>query len=146
MGGAGYQFKSTGLNNVAIIGRCENPSILVIENDGQLRIDFIEVKEELKTVYEVSKYILELYKDKNLRSVVVGEAAKRTNMGGLFSQTVRNGKFVEGSEDWAARGGGGSVLYRAHNIMGIVFLEMKRKIKRKKRKLKRLLKAITKNQ
>jgi len=124
---------------VAIIGKCEKPSILVIENEGQLRIDFIEVKENLKTVYDVSNYILELYKDKNLRSVVVGEAAKRTNMGGLFSQTVRNGKFVEGSEDWAARGGGGSVLYKAHNIMGIAFFGDEKEDKEEKEKAKKII-------
>ncbi len=139
MGGAGYQFIGTGLNNIAIIGRCEKPSILVIENEGQLKIDFIEVKEDLKTVYDVSNYILELYKDKNLRSVVVGEAAKRTNMGGLFSQTVRNGKFIEGSEDWAARGGGGSVLYRAHNIMGIAFFGNEKENKEEKEKAKKII-------
>ncbi|NPA62137.1 MAG: hypothetical protein GXN95_01110 [Methanococci archaeon] len=139
MGGAGYQFKSTGLNNVAIIGRCEKPSIMVIENEENLRIDFIEVKEELKTVYDVSEYILNLFKDKNLRSVVVGEASKRTNMGGLFSQTVRGGKFVEGSEDWAARGGGGSVLYRAHNIMGIVFFGNQDENKEDKDKAKEIV-------
>ena len=139
MGGAGYQFMGTGLNNIAIIGRCEKPSILVIENEGQLKIDFIEVKEDLKTVYDVSNYILELYKDKNLRSVVVGEAAKRTNMGGLFSQTVRNGKFIEGSEDWAARGGGGSVLYRAHNIMGIAFFGNEKENKEEKEKAKKII-------
>ncbi|WP_456416811.1 aldehyde ferredoxin oxidoreductase C-terminal domain-containing protein [Methanocaldococcus sp.] len=139
MGGAGYQFKNTGLNNVGIIGRCEKPSFLVIENEGQLKIDFIEVKEDLKTVYEVSEYALDLYKDKNMRSVVVGEAAKRTNMGGLFSQTVRNGKFVEGSEDWAARGGGGSVLYRAHNIIGIIFFGDGKEDKEKKEKAKEII-------
>ncbi|EHP86357.1 aldehyde ferredoxin oxidoreductase C-terminal domain-containing protein [Methanotorris formicicus] len=122
MGGAGYVFKDTGLNNVAMIGKCENPSLLVLNGEeDSLKIDFLEVKENFNSVYELSEYILDLFKEKNFRAFVVGPAAIKTNMGAIFSQTVRNGKFIEGSEDWAARGGGGSVLYRAHNILGVVF-------------------------
>ncbi|AEF97259.1 aldehyde ferredoxin oxidoreductase C-terminal domain-containing protein [Methanotorris igneus] len=122
MGGAGYVFKNTGLKNVAIIGRCENPSLLILDGEeDSLKVDFLEVKENFNRVYELSGYVLELFNEKNFRAFVVGPAAIKTNMGAIFSQTVRNGKFVEGSEDWAARGGGGSVLYRAHNILGVVF-------------------------
>ncbi len=118
LGGAGYQFKKTGLTHLAIVGKAEKPSLVVIDNGN---IELFEVKEEFSSVYELTDYIVKNFKDKNLRSVVVGEASKKTSMGALFSQTIRGGKRVEGSEDWAARGGGGSVLYRAHNILGIVF-------------------------
>ncbi|MFW6328028.1 MAG: aldehyde ferredoxin oxidoreductase C-terminal domain-containing protein, partial [Bacteroidota bacterium] len=38
-----------------------------------------------------------------------------------FSATLKNNKMVEGSEEWAGRGGSGSVLYQAHGVVGIVF-------------------------
>jgi glyceraldehyde-3-phosphate dehydrogenase (ferredoxin) len=126
MGGAGYVFKDTGLNNVAIIGKCEKPSLLILDREGEeLKIDFMELKDydikNYKSVYDLSEYILEKFNEKNFRAFVVGPASLNTNMGGIFSQTVKNGKFVEGSEDWAARGGVGSALYRAHNILGVVY-------------------------
>ncbi|MDK2790677.1 MAG: hypothetical protein PWP15_1184 [Methanothermococcus sp.] len=128
MGGAGYTFKNTGLQNVAIIGRCEKPSLLVLDGEGDtLKIDFLEVKENFDSVYTLSDYVLELFKEKDFRAFVVGPASIRTNMGAIFSPVVRNGSFAEGSEDWAARGGGGSVLYRAHNILGVVFYGKKEK-------------------
>ncbi|ENN96688.1 aldehyde ferredoxin oxidoreductase [Methanocaldococcus villosus KIN24-T80] len=132
MGGAGYQFKGSGFNNIAIIGKAEKPSLLVLDN-GKVYLE--ELKENFRTVYEITNYVIENYEDKNLRAVVVGEASKRTNMGALFSQGLKNKKPIKGAEDWAARGGGGSVLYRAHNIAGIVFFgeieeEDKEKIKK----------------
>ena len=42
-------------------------------------------------------------------------------MGAVFSQTLRKGERVVGSDDWAARGGTGSVLMRAHNVVAIIF-------------------------
>ncbi|WP_292461180.1 aldehyde ferredoxin oxidoreductase N-terminal domain-containing protein [Methanothermococcus sp.] len=126
MGGAGYVFKNTGLNNVAIIGRCEKPSLLILDRENEdLKIDFMELKDydikNYKNVYDLNNYILKKFNEKNYRAFIVGPASLNTNMGGIFSQTVKNGKFIEGSEDWAARGGGGSVLYRAHNILGVVY-------------------------
>lgn len=126
MGGAGYVFKNTGLNNVAIIGKCEKPSLLILDGeDKELKIDFMELDDydirNYKNIYDLNNYVLEKFKEKNFRAFIVGPASLNTNMGGIFSQTVKNGKFVEGSEDWAARGGCGSVLYKAHNILGVVY-------------------------
>ncbi len=126
MGGAGYVFKNTGLNNVAIIGKCEKPSLLVLDGEGkELKINFMELEDydikNYKNIYDLNNYVLEKFKEKNFRAFIVGPASLNTNMGGIFSQTVKNGKFVEGSEDWAARGGCGSVLYKAHNILGVVY-------------------------
>ena len=129
LGGAGYQFKSTGLDNVAIIGKCEEPTVIVIEgkNNDTVNIEYIPIKEldfdinNYNNIYEFKDILLKHFKDKNHRSFVVGPASITTNMGAILSKTVRGGKYVEGSEGWAARGGIGSVLYRAHNILGVVF-------------------------
>ncbi|AEH07251.1 aldehyde ferredoxin oxidoreductase N-terminal domain-containing protein [Methanothermococcus okinawensis] len=129
MGGAGYVFKNTGLHNVAIIGKCEKPSLLILDGEGEdLKVEFMELNESngfdiknYKNIYDLNEYILKKFNEKNYRAFIVGPASLNTNMGGIFSQTVRNGKLVEGSEDWAARGGVGSVLCRAHNILGVVY-------------------------
>ena len=151
MGGAGYVFKNTGLNNVAIIGKCKKPSLLVLDGEGEdLKIDFMELKDydikNYKSVYDLNNYILEKFKEKNYRAFIVGPASLNTNMGGIFSQTVKNGRFVEGSEDWAARGGCGSVLYRAHNILGVVYYgggeTVNEELKKQKELEKRLRKII----
>ncbi len=125
MGGAGYVFKNTGLNNVAIIGKCDKPSLVIIEGSkGDVNIDIVEIDYDLSNynnIYDLNNHILERFNEKNYRAFIVGPASINTNMGGILSQTVKNGKFVDGSEDWAARGGGGSVLYRCHNILGVVY-------------------------
>ncbi len=126
MGGAGYIFKNTGLNNVAIIGKCKKPCLLVIDGtDDKLKLEFIEPNdfdlENYTNIYDLNNYVLEKFKEENFRAFIVGPASMHTNMGGILSQTVKNGRFVEGSEDWAARGGVGSVLYRGHNILGVVY-------------------------
>ena len=149
MGGAGYVFKDTGLNNVAIIGKCEKPSLLILDREGEeLKIDFMELKDydikNYKSVYDLSEYILEKFNEKNFRAFVVGPASLNTNMGGIFSQTVKNGKFVEGSEDWAARGGVGSALYRAHNILGVVYYGGSEIINEELKKQKDLKKRLRK--
>uniref|UniRef100_A9AAZ9 Aldehyde ferredoxin oxidoreductase n=1 Tax=Methanococcus maripaludis (strain C6 / ATCC BAA-1332) TaxID=444158 RepID=A9AAZ9_METM6 len=126
MGGAGYTFKDTGVQNVAITGKCEVPSILVINGEeDELKVDFIPFTEKITDIYKFNDKILEIFKGKNYRAFLVGPASKTTNMGAIYSQTIKNGKIVEGSEDWAARGGGGSVLCQAHNILGVVFFGKK---------------------
>ncbi|WP_423792428.1 aldehyde ferredoxin oxidoreductase N-terminal domain-containing protein [Methanocaldococcus indicus] len=136
MGGAGYQFLATGYNNVAIVGRAKKPSLLIISDKS---IDIVEIREDFRTVYEIYNHIVEHYKERNLRAIVVGEASKKTALGALFSQTVLNNKVVEGSEDWAARGGGGSVLYQAHNLAGIVYFGDKNEEKALKDKVKEIV-------
>ena len=148
MGGAGYTLKFTGLRNVAIVGRCDKPSLLVIEGDGEgVKIDFIDMESYLEgytNIYHLNDYILEKFNEKNYRALIVGPAGINTNMGAIFSQTVKNGKLLEGSEDWAGRGGVGSVLFRAHNILGIVYYGDKDSINEELKKEKKLAKKLRK--
>ncbi|RKQ63807.1 glyceraldehyde-3-phosphate ferredoxin oxidoreductase [Thermovibrio guaymasensis] len=130
MGGAAYTFQRTGVDFVSIIGKAETPSVLVIYGDETSVVVSVEpLKKSLSElwkdgVYSFSDYLVGKFLDRvpgELRIACVGPASLNTNYGAIFSQTLRNGKPVEGSEDWAARGGGGSVLLRAHNIAAIVF-------------------------
>jgi len=148
MGGAGYTFKFTGLRNVAIVGRCDKPSLLVIEGDGEgIKLDFIDMESYLEgytSIYHLNQYILELFGERNYRALLVGPAGINTNMGAIFSQSVKNGKLLEGSEDWAGRGGPGSVLFRAHNILGVVYYGegLKEELKRERELSRRLRKIV----
>jgi glyceraldehyde-3-phosphate dehydrogenase (ferredoxin) len=127
MGGAGYTFKDTGVSNVAITGKCSIPSLIVINGEEEnLKVDFIPFNDKIESIYEFNEKIIDKFKEKNYRAFLVGPASKTTNMGAIYSHTIKNGKAVEGSEDWAARGGGGSVLFQAHNIVGVVFFGKKR--------------------
>ncbi|SMO66759.1 glyceraldehyde-3-phosphate ferredoxin oxidoreductase [Balnearium lithotrophicum] len=137
MGGAAYTFLRTGIDIISITGRSEKPAILVINgspSNVSVSIEFVEEEllykiwknyKEKEGVYAFSHYLLDRFSDlfdgKKFRMACVGPAAYTTNYASIFSQDVRDGKFVEGAEDWAARGGGGSVLARAHNVVGIVF-------------------------
>lgn len=130
MGGAAYTFQRVGVDFVSVIGKAPQPSVLVIYGDEtfvNVSVEPLELElQELWNdgVYSFSRYLLQRYRPLipgEFRAACVGPASLNTNYGAIFSQTVRSGKLVEGSEDWAARGGGGSVFLRAHNIAAIVF-------------------------
>ncbi|WP_457681762.1 aldehyde ferredoxin oxidoreductase N-terminal domain-containing protein [Thermovibrio sp.] len=130
MGGAAYTFQRTGVDFVSVIGRAPKPSVLVIEgNESSVKVKVEPLGAPLKElwengVYSFSDFLINEYRGKlsgEFRVACVGPASLTTDYGAIFSQTLLNGKPVEGSEDWAARGGGGSVLLRAHNIAALVF-------------------------
>ncbi len=134
MGGAAYVFKRTGVDFASIVGRARVPSVLIIEGKAESLKVKVEPVDDLngiwegyggkRGVYSLTQYLIEKYGksfDGEMRIACVGPASLNTNYGAIFSQTLRDMKPVEGSEDWAARGGGGSVLLRAHNIAAIIF-------------------------
>ena len=136
MGGAAYAFKNVGVDFVTFEGKAEKPVVVILYNDGEnVRTELHELELERvveiwrgykgeEGVYALTQYLIDTF-GKNLdfeyRIAVVGPAALNTNYGGIFSQALRKGERLVGSEDWAARGGSGSVLLRAHNVVGIIF-------------------------
>ncbi|WP_456436385.1 aldehyde ferredoxin oxidoreductase N-terminal domain-containing protein [Thermovibrio ammonificans] len=144
MGGAAYTFQRTGVDFVTLIGKAQKPSVLVIEGlERSVKVYVEPLEEELQTlwkgtaerfgVYSFTDYLVEKFKNRiagEFRVACVGPASLTTDYGAIFSQTLRNGTPVEGSEDWAARGGGGSVLLRAHNIAAVIFGGIYREEKR----------------
>lgn len=137
MGGAAYQF-NVNADAVVIVGRSEVPLILKIydEGDGEPRVEYYEIPEgKLVEVWKgykggrgvigLQNYLSDMFKEfyelYNGRSILVGPASKYTSLGALVSITLSKGKIDIGSEDYAARGGGGSVLYRAHGVAAIVY-------------------------
>lgn len=137
MGGAAYQF-NVNADAVVVVGRSDVPLILKIfdDGDGLPSVEYHEISEDKllevwrgykgrKGIFGLQEYLSEqfseFYKQYNGRSILVGPAAKYTNMGGLASITLVKGEIEPGSEDYAARAGGGSVLYRAHNVPAIIY-------------------------
>ncbi|USH00119.1 glyceraldehyde-3-phosphate:ferredoxin oxidoreductase [Thermococcus argininiproducens] len=137
MGGAAYQFQKVGVDFVVIEGKGEKPTVILLTNDGErLGVEFHEIEleklieiwrgyKEEEGVYAFTQYLIDNFADKfngmEYRIACVGPASLNSNMGAVFSQTLRKGERVVGSDDWAARGGTGSVLMRAHNVAAIMF-------------------------
>ena len=137
LGGAGYSFIKTGLDFVTIKGKSKKPAIILIRGiNDEVNVDFKEIDiNDLLDIYKGYKgkkgvFALELYvvekfgkyfEGNNFRPIVVGPAAINTNYGAIYSATVLRGKVDWGSEGWAARGGGGSVLYQAHHVVAVLF-------------------------
>ena len=137
MGGASYQFR-VGVNAVVITGKSDTPAIIRIydEGRGEPSVEFTRISEvDLiniwrgyegeKGVYALQKYLSsrfrEFYEDYGARTLLVGPASKYTSLGALVSITLHRGEIDWGSEDFAARGGPGSVLYRAHGVVAILY-------------------------
>ncbi|RLF17273.1 MAG: glyceraldehyde-3-phosphate:ferredoxin oxidoreductase [Thermoprotei archaeon] len=141
MGGAAYPFRFVGLDFITIEGKSEEPVIVMIKGTKEgieTKFETIPLDELMKIyesydgeegVYALSKYLLKKYRDyyrtdsgyMQFRILVVGPAGVNTNMGGIFSYVIRNGEFDVGAEDWMARGGGGSVLFRAHGVVAVIY-------------------------
>ncbi|NJE54222.1 glyceraldehyde-3-phosphate:ferredoxin oxidoreductase [Thermococcus sp. 21S9] len=136
MGGAAYAFKNVGVDFVTFEGRAEKPVVVLLYNDGEnIKVELHEIELEKvievwrdykgeEGVYALTQYLIEAFGgrfDFEYRIAVVGPASLNTNYGAIFSQALRKGQRLVGSEDWAARGGSGSVLLRAHNVVGIIF-------------------------
>ena len=139
MGGAGYAFYRTGLDALALTGRAREPLVLHVygATDGSVTVDVEEIPEtELFKVYSgyggltgtkaLTKYIIDNNRDRitknRARVAVVGPGAFRTRFAGIFSYVLdeRTLNITEVS-DSASRGGGGSVMARAHNVVAVVF-------------------------
>ncbi|WP_461863149.1 glyceraldehyde-3-phosphate:ferredoxin oxidoreductase [Thermococcus sp.] len=136
MGGAAYQFQRVGVDFVVLKGKRKKPTVILLSGDGEnINVELHEIELEKlveiwrdykgeEGVYALTQYLIDNFRDKfdsEFRIACVGPAALNTNFGAIFSQALRKGERLVGSEDWAARGGSGSVLLRAHNVVAIIF-------------------------
>jgi len=138
IGGVGYTFIKSGLNGLLITGKAKEPVILtVLGSDKKLHVEFFQISEKklleiyegyksLKGVYALSLWLFhefeEIFKSFNARSMVVGPGSWTTLAGAVASIEIDQGKGVPvyGTEDFAGRGGAGSVMAQAHNLVAIV--------------------------
>ncbi|ADV64924.1 aldehyde ferredoxin oxidoreductase N-terminal domain-containing protein [Desulfurococcus mucosus] len=137
MGGAAFQFR-VNADALVVLGRSEVPLIVKVydKGDGEPVVEFHEIPDDTlegvwrgykgyRGIYALQQYLSDsftgFYEEFNGRSILVGPASKYTNIGALASITLSKGRMDLGSEDFAARAGGGSVLYRAHGVAAIIY-------------------------
>ncbi len=139
IGGAALPLYKAGVDFVKIEGKSKKPSILVIKNiSGKMSVKFCPVEQDVlmdvfskddSGVYSLHEYVVDKYKSEFLKNKIyldfrvlaVGPAAISTNQGAISTLVIRNGNIVKGSDGWAGRGGFGSVLAQAHNIVAVMY-------------------------
>lgn len=121
LGGAAYKAMGMGADAVSIVGKAPRPTAVFIA-DGA--VDFAEAEpagayELVKTLYARHR---EFFQKHDARALVVGPASYTTYNGAVVSVDVdaRSGEFKLGAEDFAARGGPGTVLAQGHNVAAVV--------------------------
>jgi len=137
MGGAAFQF-NVNADALVFIGQSSEPLIVKVfdEGSGEPKVEFYEIKQEKlfsiwreyrghRGIYALQEYLLDEYRDfytkYSSRSVLVGPAAYYSNNGALASLTIVKDRIDYGSEDFAARAGGGSVLLKAHGVAAVIY-------------------------
>ena len=137
MGGAGYSLVRAGVHGFVVEGFSEEPVVFVLRHvDGRFEGWMEEVGWDrlwsvwrgysgLRGVRGFTRFLVDRFWDDvlrfNGRAVVVGPGAARTIYGGLFSVGLRGRGLDPAAFDSASRGGGGSVLLRAHGVAGVLF-------------------------
>jgi len=142
MGGAALPLYHAGIDYMAVEGRSEDYLIAAIKGagDGTIETRFEEISEQdLKDIfhgyggnrgwYALQQYTYEKFNDlfldehkyMDFRILTVGPASLNTNFGAIGSTVIRNGKFRLGVDDWAGRGGMGSLLAQAHRTVAIAY-------------------------
>ena len=140
MGGAGLPLYHAGIDYMAVEGRSEDYLIAAIKGAGGSTIEtqFYEInRKDLMDIfhgyagnsglYALQQYTYdkfnELFLDgdnyMDFRILTVGPASLNTNFGAIGSTVIRNGKFRVGVDDWAGRGGMGSLMVQAHKTVAI---------------------------
>lgn len=151
MGGAGLPFYHTGLDFASIEGKAEEPTIIKVKGvkeetkvefesiDKSMVLSVFESYEGKRGSYALEKFIFDNFKDffkeggsyLPFRIITVGPAAMNTDFGCLRSSVIPERPLpieeleiepeLSPVDDFAGRGGMGSVLYQAHNVVGIIY-------------------------
>lgn len=139
MGGVGFALYRSGVDFVAVEGKpVDYYAVGFFKNDGNFDYEFVKLNEEdLRLLYfegyggKTGIWALQLFAlDKfsryfknngEYRTISTGPAALNTRIGALESTVIKGRKLLFGQDDWAGRGGFGSLLVRAHGIFSITF-------------------------
>jgi glyceraldehyde-3-phosphate dehydrogenase (ferredoxin) len=131
MGGAGLVFDNLGLNTVSLIGRAPTPSILYLNRSGgeEVEVELLPVPvAEIWRQGRTGSYALLDHVHGQLcgryatdpRILATGPAALSTDMGGILSVPVTQGRLTT-VDTWAGRGGMGSKMLQEHGIAAVIF-------------------------
>jgi len=144
MGGAALPLYHTGLDYVAIEGRSDEYTLVALKGaaDGSVEVQFEPITardlaeifqgyQGARGLYALQQYTYDrfnaLYRAEgqdryqDFRILAIGPAAVQTNFGAIGSTVIRTGKFKLGNDDWAGRGGLGSLMAQAHRVVAIAY-------------------------
>lgn len=142
MGGAALPLYHTGLDYLVVEGRAERYLIAALRGgaDGTVESHFVEISEQdledifrgykgERGVYALQQYTYDQFNElyrlgegyMDFRILAVGPAALHTTFGGICSTVIRYGRFRVGVDDWAGRGGMGSLMAQAHRTVAIAY-------------------------
>ena len=116
MGDFGEYIKRAGYHAIVIEGKGDTPTFIIIKDN---QVKFID-HELPKNIFEEEKRLYSdlhsFYRDVPFRIVLCGLGSETTKYGCLVSS--KHGR-IGTIPDVAGRAGGGSVLYKAHNVTGL---------------------------
>src|SRR5512139_537901 len=131
MGGAGLVFDNLGINMLSLSGKAPVPSVLYLNRthgeDIEVEVVPVDVEAIWKSgrtgVYALTDRVHEMFGSRyrnDPRILATGPAALHTDMGGILSVPITNGK-ISPVDTWAGRGGLGSAMLRDHGIAAVVY-------------------------
>jgi glyceraldehyde-3-phosphate dehydrogenase (ferredoxin) len=131
MGGAGLVFDNLGINMLSLMGKAPVPSVLCLNRDHGEEIDVETMPIDVeavwasgrKGVYALTDRVYEMFAERyenDPRILVTGPAAVHTDMGGILSVPISNGR-LSNVDTWAGRGGFGSALLQNHGIAAVIY-------------------------
>ena len=131
MGGAGLVFDNLGLNMVSLIGKAPAPSILYLNRtrgeEVEVELMPVQVSEVWRGgrggAYALMDAVYDLLGSRysnDPRVLATGPAALSTDMGGILSAPIVQGK-ISAVDTWAGRGGMGSKMLQEHGIAAVIF-------------------------
>jgi len=131
MGGAGLVFDNLGLNMVSLIGKAPVPSILYLNRSGGEEVEVELLPVQLSEIwakgrmgaYALMDHVYQLLGARyatDPRVLATGPAALSTDMGGIVSVPITQGKLTA-VDTWAGRGGLGSKMLQEHGIAAVIY-------------------------
>lgn len=131
MGGAGLVFDNLGINMLSLVGKAPVPSVLYLNRNHGEEIEVEVIPIDVDTiwkagrtgVYSLTDQVYAMFSERyenDPRILATGPAARQTDIGGIMSVPIKNGK-ISYVDTWAGRGGFGSAMVQDHGIVAIIY-------------------------
>ncbi|MEM4819244.1 MAG: aldehyde ferredoxin oxidoreductase N-terminal domain-containing protein [Nanopusillaceae archaeon] len=115
LGDIGEYIKIADLDSIVIEGKAEKSTFIIIDNENVLFLDEEIPKNIFEKFEDLKNKLKEIYEEKRFRILLVGLASKNTKYGSIISPRNDKPEIVS----VAGRGGAGSILFKAHNVVGL---------------------------
>ncbi len=131
MGGAGLVFDNLGINLLSLVGKAPVPSVLYLnrQHGEEIEVEVVPIDAEgvwtsgRRGVYALTDQVYAMFAGRyaqDPRILVTGPAAQQTDIGGIMSVPIRQGKITT-VDTWAGRGGFGSAMLQNHGVVAIIY-------------------------